>query len=89
MNGRPKARDVIPISTAIRKLLHEHPDDLQGAVLAHVLAIWVAAHRLRDGADPTEYRSHVLHDLMETVARMVPLLDAMADKRRGDQPTKQ
>lgn len=58
-------------------LAGRHPA-LQGAVLADLVAMWLAGHR------PAEIQDDVLADWLETVKKLVPLNAAMIDARRKD-----
>jgi hypothetical protein len=44
---------VVPIVESIRPLLAGKPPELQGAVLADLLAIWLAGHHVADDEDAT------------------------------------
>jgi hypothetical protein len=74
----PTARDVIRLVKQIEPLLAGQPRQLQGAVLADLLAIWLAGHYVEgDQAATTELRAELLKHHLETVDRLVPVNEKM------------
>jgi len=57
---------VIEIVAQMAPILSGHPPEIQGAALADLLAIWLAAH-------PEELRAAVLRVHLEYVHQLVPL----------------
>jgi hypothetical protein len=63
MTGSPRTRDVVALIDAIRPLLAGHGPDIQGAVLADLLAIWLAGHHVPGNAAATRtLRADLLAD---------------------------
>jgi hypothetical protein len=48
-----RAEEIAPIVESIRPLLAGKPPELQGAVLADLLAIWLAGHHVAGDEDAT------------------------------------
>lgn len=47
--------------------------EVQGAVIADILARWLAGHIHPDGSDATPFRELLLTDLMDAVRKLIPL----------------
>jgi hypothetical protein len=59
--------------TEIRRLLADNPPQVQGAVLADLLATWLAGHTVLDSATMTDqWREEVLRFHLDTVRKLVP-----------------
>ena len=67
-----KRNDVAELVEAIRPLLAGFPAPVQGAVLADLLAIWLAGHFGSDAAKTAEIREMLLEAHNETVRRLIP-----------------
>jgi hypothetical protein len=73
------ARDVQPLVDQIKRILSGQPAELQGAVLADCLAIWLAAHHVPGNEDATRslraemlaMHRHVVRQLVPINARMI------------------
>ena len=66
------AEQVAPIVQSIRPLLAGKPPELQGAVLADLLAIWLAGHTVQ--GDPAATRQLRTEVLEAHLAGMRPLI---------------
>lgn len=82
---KKQTRTVIDLLDRIGPLLHGHHPDVQGAVLADLLAMWLAGHFVeRGGAQQTErYREELLQFHIEAVRKLIPANEAMI--LRGEQ----
>jgi hypothetical protein len=61
-------RDVEALANRIKPLLAGHPAELQGAVLADLLAIWLAGHHVEGDEDATrKFRAELLSDHLAAV----------------------
>jgi hypothetical protein len=77
-------RDVSPLVDRIRPLLAGHEPAVQGAVLADLLAIWLAGHLYPgDAAATAELREDVLRMHIEAVRALVPLNAAIIGTADG------
>jgi hypothetical protein len=58
----------------IRALLADHPPEVQGIVLADLLAIWLAGHYIPDDSNATrEERDDLLANHCAMVRKLVPV----------------
>jgi two-component sensor histidine kinase len=62
----------------IRKIMGGLSPQIQGAILADLLAIWLAGHRSLDG-DDKKLRQHVLANFMRTMRQLIPVNVAIQD----------
>jgi hypothetical protein len=62
---------------AIRPLLAGHPPQVQGAVLADLLATWLAGHYADSDADTDRLRETIFAKHSEIVWELVPVNDAI------------
>lgn len=51
------------------------PPELQSAVIAHLLATWIASHRGDDKKRLTEFREEILQQHLQLVRDLIPLED--------------
>ena len=59
---------------AVKSILGGHPAELQGAVLADLIALWVAGHRVSgDRAEGNEVRAELLALHSQHVGELVPM----------------
>jgi hypothetical protein len=63
------------IAMLIRPLLADHPAPMQGAVLARLLATWLAGHRLPNGkeGDLQAFHEELIVGMLKTVRDLVPI----------------
>jgi len=73
MSAKKQAMMAGNLAASIAPMLTGHPPEVQGAVLADLLAMWLAGHVLNDGTPATEYREALLAELIKTVRRLVPV----------------
>ncbi len=74
----PDPHDVEPIVERIRPLLAGHRPEIQGAVLADLLATWLAGH-MGEGAD--RVREELLRMHIEMVRKLIPVNETMILER--------
>lgn len=78
------ASDVEPIVERIRPLLAGHPPMVQGAVLADLLAIWIAGHIVVGKPTRTaEIREAFLERHLELVRELIPVNEALFIRKDG------
>lgn len=72
----------------IRPMLAGIDPELQGAILANLVAMWLAGHRQKgpDGRliPATEFRDDLLHQLVALVEQLIPFEDEAIDKQVAD-----
>jgi hypothetical protein len=68
-----------PIVECIRPLLSGQPAGVQGAVLADLLAIFLAGHRSDTPAHTEQVREAALAFHIETVRKLIPVNAALMD----------
>lgn len=66
-------RTIKQLTERIGRLLHGHPPTVQGAVLADLLAMWLAGHMSETEADTTGLREMLLSSHIEVVRKLVPV----------------
>jgi hypothetical protein len=70
--------------TRIKPILAGHSPDIQGAVLADLLAIWLAGHIDPDSPRETrKIRDSLLHNHLDAVRTLVPIEAAVIARRAG------
>jgi hypothetical protein len=69
-----KALDSITLTGKIRRMLEGKPPEMQGAVLADLLAMWLAGH-VSPGDEPATdgWRELVLQVHLEAVRKLIPV----------------
>lgn len=75
MNVKPEIDMVAGLSAEIRPLLGGYPPEVQGAVLADLLAMWLAGHRARDESKTAPMRAALLHMHIKAVTQLVAMED--------------
>jgi hypothetical protein len=62
----------------IRPIMHGYPRDIQGAVCANLLAMWIAGHRGSDAISPASvaFRNQLLTDAIGLIHHLIPIEDA-------------
>jgi hypothetical protein len=68
------ADEVVALVTAVRPFFIGRPKEVQGAVLADLLAIWLAGHVVR--GDPTatkRWRKDILKIHLDSVRKLIPI----------------
>lgn len=64
---------VVQLVDRLGSLLHGNPSFVQGAVLADLVAIWIAGHMVEGSAEQTdELRARLLRDHIDAVRNLVP-----------------
>ena len=82
MSDRP-GPDHDAVFHRIAEILLDQPPHVHGALLADLLATWLAAHRSADVNMTTdEVRDEMLRRHMRTVRRLLPLIAAQIDAKR-------
>ena len=71
---------VLQIVDRIRPLLAGHPPDIQSAVLADLLAMWLAGHQGPDGIID-KAREDLLAAHIELVRNLIPVNEAAMNRR--------
>lgn len=73
------ADEALKISERIKPLLAGHGPDMQGAVLADLVSIWLAGH-------PAAMREIVLREWLTAVRQLVPVsvMEIKLSRRTGD-----
>lgn len=67
------ASDIGPVVEQARNLLAGKPPELQGAVLADLLAIWLASHLIPGNPRKTDsMRNRLLHMHIAQVRKLIP-----------------
>lgn len=70
----PNDEDVMPLVEIIKPLLAGWPPQIQGAVLADLLATWLAGHHISGDAELTRaMRAELLAEHCQLVWELVPL----------------
>jgi hypothetical protein len=78
----PDPNDVQRIVDRVRPILAHANPVIQSAVLADLLAIWIAGHQGPDGL-VDQMRGHLLDDHVKLVRDLIPTNDAIIKRRRG------
>jgi hypothetical protein len=79
----------IPIDEIEKRAVQLHdrvkgmPAEYQSAVIAHLLATWIAGHRSDDQAALAVFREQLLQDHIELVRQIIPLEDARIGEAYG------
>jgi hypothetical protein len=74
---------ILELTGKIRPILAGNPAPVQGAVLADLLALWLAGHAAPDNDGATEIlRERVLEAHLKTVRELIPVNYQMYVKRR-------
>jgi hypothetical protein len=87
MNNLANAAVVGTLVNRIRPILHGHDPGIQSAVLADLLAMWLAGHI---GADRHGMREHLLAEHIKLVRDLIPpnekmiLTDLRKDEHSGN-----
>jgi hypothetical protein len=76
MIGTPRTREVAAIIDRIRPLLAGHSPEVQGAVLADLLAIWLAGHHVAGDEDATRTMREELLAFHLTQVRQLTTVNA-------------
>jgi hypothetical protein len=83
MIGTPQTREVAALVGKIRPFLAGHAPEVQGAVLADLLAVWLAGHHTAGDADASrKFRA----DLLDVHCRAVRQLVEVNAKIMGTEP---
>jgi hypothetical protein len=81
------ADEIGPIVERIRPLLAGHSPEVQGAVLADLLAIFLAAHGVDDPDPAVEaLREEILRLHIDAVRALIPINVAMLAEQRQKKP---
>ena len=67
------AETALALAERIKPLLAGHPPELQGVVLAELLALWLAGHRVGSPRETERLRDELLVGHIEAVRKLVPL----------------
>lgn len=62
----------------IRPILRGYPAEIQGAVCANLIALWIAGHRDADNPrapGPAEFREQLLTDAIDFIRDLIPFED--------------
>jgi hypothetical protein len=76
----------IPIAEIEQRALQLHdrivgmPPEFQSAVIAHLLATWIAGHRSDDKNALAKFREELLQNHIELVRQLIPVEDARLDE---------
>lgn len=78
MMERSQAIVVVKLVDKIGPILGAHPPEIQGAVLADLLATWLAGHQMLDATPEmlTKYRGELLALHLELVADLAGINEA-------------
>jgi hypothetical protein len=76
MDEDEDANAVGPLVEAIRPILADKPPQIQGAVLADLLSMWLAGHGPGGGDAAAQMRELLLAEHVELVRKLVPLNEA-------------
>lgn len=69
-----RARESMTLIAKIRRLLEGKPPDVQGAILADLLAMWLAGHVSPDDDEATEgFHELILQVHLEAVRALIPV----------------
>jgi hypothetical protein len=74
MNDQARARAADDLFHRIRPSLGGYSPDMQGAVLAQLVALWLAGHVSDDAAEQDAVREQLLDQLVDTIQRLTPVM---------------
>jgi hypothetical protein len=77
------------ITAKVMQLLAGRDKDVQFAVLADLVSIWLIGHRLPEGTTLATYRVGLLEDFTGMVIRMIAVNDGIIAQFEADKATKQ
>ena len=82
MDEDEDANAVGPLVEAIRPILAGKPPPIQSAVLADLLAMWLAGHGLGNGDESEQLREELLEGHVELVRQLIPVnVDILLSRR--------
>jgi hypothetical protein len=67
------AVEAATVARAIQPLLAGRSPEVQSAVLADLVAMWLAGHLFLDGADATALREEFLAMFVDAVRKLIPI----------------
>jgi len=77
MSDEPDPADVDPVVQAIHKLLVGRPHELQGPILADLLATWLVGHFSDDRRETERMREQMLTRHVHIVRTLMPINEAV------------
>jgi hypothetical protein len=84
--SKPNVDDVTRVVPEVHKLLRNLPPQIQSAILADCLALWLAGHRAVDPTDTeglAEFRETLLAEHIDLVRKLLVVNDQMLRKGGG------
>jgi len=70
-------KDVGPVMKQISNLLNQYEEEVQGAMIANLLAQWAEKFRYEDGSSPDEMRRLALGRIFKLTTQMVRAVDEL------------
>jgi hypothetical protein len=71
--GTPETREIVRAVERIKPILAGRPAEMQGAILADLLAIWLAGHRAEDADTTRTLRAEMLAMHIAAVQQLIPI----------------